>query len=150
MVAGNGYHWGSDWAEKLQDVPIPPVPTFDEAMSSVEERARRLVGKVRCGRKFEPAHPFVAKEKPLVEWYRKSAQATNTNDVIIRFERKNGGERSTAGYFDLKDVPLLKHIWTTAFRPSCRAISAATLILHRIGDRLTPKTKHVTWPSASK
>jgi len=62
MVAGNGYHWGSDWAEKLQDVPIPPVPTFDEAMSSVEERARRLVGKVRCGRKFEPAHPFVAKE----------------------------------------------------------------------------------------
>jgi len=44
MVAGNGYHWGSDWAEKLQDVAIPPVPTFDEAMSSVEERARRLVG----------------------------------------------------------------------------------------------------------
>ncbi|HEY6374615.1 MAG TPA: hypothetical protein VIX90_03730, partial [Edaphobacter sp.] len=79
--------------------------------------------------------------EPLVEWYRKSAQATNTNDVIIRFERKNGGERSTAGYFDLKDVPLLKHIWMTAFRPSCRAISAATLILHRIGDRLTPKTK---------
>jgi hypothetical protein len=62
MMAGNGYHWGSDWAEKLQDVAIPPVPTFDEAMSSVEERARRLVGKVRCGRKFEPAHPFVAKE----------------------------------------------------------------------------------------
>jgi hypothetical protein len=31
-------------------------------------------------------------------------------DVIIRFERKNGGERSTAGYFDLKDVPLLKSI----------------------------------------
>ena len=27
---------------------------------------------------------------------------------MIRFERKNGGEPSTAGYFDLKDVPLLK------------------------------------------
>jgi hypothetical protein len=46
--------------------------------------------------------------EPLVESYRKSAQAANTNDVIIRFERKNGGERSTAGYFVLKDVPLLK------------------------------------------
>src|SRR5882724_10177738 len=50
----------------------------------------------------------VREREPLVEWYRKSAQAANTNDVIIRFERKNGGERSTAGYFDLKDVPLLK------------------------------------------
>lgn len=59
--ARNGYYWGSDWAEKFQDVAIPPVPTFDEEMSSVEERARKLVGKVHCGRKFEPAHPFVAK-----------------------------------------------------------------------------------------
>jgi len=45
---------------------------------------------------------------PAANGYRKSAQAANTNDVIIRLERKNGGERSTAGYFDLKDVPLLK------------------------------------------
>jgi hypothetical protein len=59
--ARNGYYWGSDWAEKFQDAAIPPVPTFDEEMSSVAERARKLVGKVRCGRKFEPAHPFVAK-----------------------------------------------------------------------------------------
>jgi hypothetical protein len=59
--ARNGYYWGSDWAEGFQDVAVPPVPTFDEEMSSVEERARKLVGKIRCGRKFEPAHPLVAK-----------------------------------------------------------------------------------------
>jgi hypothetical protein len=59
--ANHNYYWGSDWAEKFVDVPIPPVPAFDEEMSSVEERARKLVGKVNCGRKFEPAHPLVAK-----------------------------------------------------------------------------------------
>jgi len=42
-------------------VPVPPVPTFDEDMASVEKRARILVGKVRCQRTFEPAHPLVAK-----------------------------------------------------------------------------------------
>lgn len=30
-------------------------------MASVEQRARRMVGKVRCQRAFEPAHPLVAK-----------------------------------------------------------------------------------------
>jgi len=55
------YHYGCDWAEEFRKVPVPPVPTFDEEMSSVEERARMLVGKVRCQRKFEPAHPLVAK-----------------------------------------------------------------------------------------
>lgn len=53
--------YGSDWAEKYKDVPIPPEPTFDEELASVEERARKLVGKVRCPRTFEPAHPLVAK-----------------------------------------------------------------------------------------
>ena len=57
----NDHYWGSDWAEKFCEVQIPPVPTFDEQMSSVEERARKLVGKVCCGAKFEPAHPLVAK-----------------------------------------------------------------------------------------
>jgi hypothetical protein len=74
--AANDYYWGSDWAEKFKDVAIPPVPTFDEEMSSVEERARKLVGKVRCGRKFDPAHPLVAKllvhdeerRKEFVKW----------------------------------------------------------------------------------
>src|SRR5690348_13685753 len=38
--------WASDWAEKFHNVQIPPVPVFDEQISSVEERARKLVGKV--------------------------------------------------------------------------------------------------------
>ncbi len=54
-------YWGADWTERFKDVTIPPVPIFDEDMSSVEERSRKLVGQVRCGRKFEPAHPLVAK-----------------------------------------------------------------------------------------
>ncbi|XUJ32309.1 hypothetical protein ACQ5SK_27145 [Bradyrhizobium japonicum] len=54
-------YWGADWPEDFKDVTIPSVPTFDEDMCSVEERSRKLVGQVRCGRKFEPAHPLVAK-----------------------------------------------------------------------------------------
>jgi len=63
-IGGSGsdkYYWGSDWAEKFLEVPVPRVPTFDEAMSSVEERVRKLVVSVRCPRKFEPVHPLVAK-----------------------------------------------------------------------------------------
>lgn len=54
-------YWGADWTERFKDVAIPPVPIFGEDMSSVEERSRKLVGQIRCGRKFEPAHPLVAK-----------------------------------------------------------------------------------------
>jgi hypothetical protein len=63
-VGGLAYHhycWGSDWLEKIREVQIPCIPTFDEEISCVEERARKLVGKVRCPRKFDPAHPLVAK-----------------------------------------------------------------------------------------
>jgi hypothetical protein len=57
----DNHYWGSDWADKYQAVEVPPVPTFDEEMSSVEDRVRQLVGKVRCGRKFEPTHPLITK-----------------------------------------------------------------------------------------
>ena len=55
------YYYGSEWAEEFRKVTVPPAPTFDEEMSSVEERARILVGRVRCQHKFEPSHPLVAK-----------------------------------------------------------------------------------------
>ncbi|WP_407116127.1 hypothetical protein [Bradyrhizobium sp. LMG 9283] len=58
--AGSNYG-GPDWAEKFKEVAIPPIPTFDEDMPSVEQRARKLVGQLRCRRSFEPAHPLVAK-----------------------------------------------------------------------------------------
>ncbi len=60
-AAHHHYYYGSDWPEKFREMPVPPVPAFDEEMSSVEERARKLVGKIRCSRKFEPAHPLVAR-----------------------------------------------------------------------------------------
>jgi hypothetical protein len=70
------YYYGSDWPEKFLDMPVPPIPTFDETMTSVEDRVRKLVGKVRCLRKFEPVHPLVAKllahdeerRKDFVKW----------------------------------------------------------------------------------
>lgn len=55
------YYWGSDWVEHFLNMPIPPVPVFDEEMSSVSDRSARLVGKVDYKRKFQPAHPLVAK-----------------------------------------------------------------------------------------
>jgi hypothetical protein len=64
-----------------------------------EERARRLVGKGPLRAQIRACTSVCREREPLVEWSRKSAQAANTNDVMIRFERKNGGERSTAGYF---------------------------------------------------
>jgi hypothetical protein len=47
-----------DWVQQIREAPIPAIPIFDEEMSSVEKRARELVGKVRCPRKFEPVHPL--------------------------------------------------------------------------------------------
>ncbi len=57
----NYYHHDTGWLQELRDMPIPPVPTFDEDIAAVEERARAMVGNVRCSRKFEPLHPLVGK-----------------------------------------------------------------------------------------
>jgi hypothetical protein len=43
--AKNQYYC-SDWPENFLETPIPPIPIFDEEMSVVEQRARKLVGKV--------------------------------------------------------------------------------------------------------
>lgn len=55
------YRYGSDWAEELRNASVPPISTFEEDLTSVEQRARILVDKLRCQRKFEPAHPLVAR-----------------------------------------------------------------------------------------
>lgn len=55
------YFYGSDWPQKVLDLPIPSIPIFDEDIAAVEDRARRLVGKLHYTRNFEPAHPLVAK-----------------------------------------------------------------------------------------
>ena len=53
--------WGSDWPEKILALDVPPLPTFEEDLAAVEQRARKLVGKVRCSNSFEVVHPVVAK-----------------------------------------------------------------------------------------
>lgn len=32
--AESDHYWRSDWAERLQDLTVPPIPTFDEEISS--------------------------------------------------------------------------------------------------------------------
>lgn len=53
--------YGEDWAKKFQAVEVPPVPTFDEEIEQVRDRAAKIVGKVRCSNKFDQVHPQVAK-----------------------------------------------------------------------------------------
>ncbi len=56
-----GYYWGSNWPEKMLELPVPPIPVFEEELSDVENRARRLVGRVRCSDAFKLTHHLVAK-----------------------------------------------------------------------------------------
>jgi hypothetical protein len=60
-IDGGGHYWGSDWPEHFRQADIPAVPVFDEEIAAVADRARKLVGKVRCPRNFETPHPLVAK-----------------------------------------------------------------------------------------
>ncbi len=55
------HFWTSDWPEKILEMAVPPVPTFEEDLATVEKRARKLVGKVQCPGTFEIVHPLVAK-----------------------------------------------------------------------------------------
>ena len=45
--------------EEIMREPIPPVPTFEESVEALTERARRLAGKVSVP-KLERAHPVIA------------------------------------------------------------------------------------------
>jgi hypothetical protein len=57
---GNYYH-GTDWPDKFLALAVPPEPAFDEDMSSVTERIRKMVGKIRYPRNFDMPHTMVAK-----------------------------------------------------------------------------------------
>jgi hypothetical protein len=50
-----------NWHEKFLQLPIPPVPTFDEEISSVTDRVQKMVGKIRCPRDFDKVHKLIAK-----------------------------------------------------------------------------------------
>ncbi|WP_340671068.1 hypothetical protein [Bradyrhizobium ottawaense] len=79
-------YWDPDWAEKFKDITIPPAPTFDEDLCSVEERCRKLVGDIRCRRKFEPAHPLVAKLLAHDEERRKEFTKWHYNSCAPKYD----------------------------------------------------------------
>jgi len=58
--ASPNHYCGSNWLE----MPIPPISTFDEEISSVEERIRKLMGKVRC-----PPSSSQPTLRPQSSWY---------------------------------------------------------------------------------
>lgn len=104
------YYYGLDWAEEFRKVLLPPVPTFDEEMTSVEKRVRTLIGKVRCQRKFEPAHPLVAKLLAHDEERRQEFSKWRSNYFAPKYD--TGTER--------RRLLIINTLFVTAARLGCR------------------------------
>ena len=111
-IGGSRQHsyYGLDWAEEFRKVSVPPAPTFDEEMTFVEERARTLIGKVRCQRKFEPAHPLVAKLLAHDEQRRQEFSKWRSNYFALKYD--TGTER--------RRLLIINTLFTTASRLRCR------------------------------
>jgi hypothetical protein len=60
-VGRSRYQRYGGWPDEYAEMTIPPEPVFEEEISSVEARSRRIIGNVNHRRKFQPAHPLVAK-----------------------------------------------------------------------------------------
>ena len=104
------YYYGLDWAEEFRKVSIPPVPTFDEEMTTVEKRVRTLIGKVRCLRKFEPTHPLVAKLLAHDEERRREFSKWRSNYFAPKYD--SGTER--------RRLLIINTLFVTASRLGCR------------------------------
>ena len=88
-VGGSKQHhhfWTSDWPEKILEIAVPPVPTFDEDLATVEKRARKLVEKVQCPSIFEIVHPLVAKLLAHDEERRKEFQKWHSNYYAPKYD----------------------------------------------------------------
>jgi hypothetical protein len=105
------FYYGLDWAEEFRKVSIPPGPTFDEEMTSVEKRARTLIGKVRCLRKFEPPHPLVAKLLAHDEERRQEFSKWRSSYFAPKYDA--GTER--------RRLLIINTLFVTASRLGCRA-----------------------------
>lgn len=104
------YRYGSDWAQELREATVPPVPTFDEEMAAVEKRARMLVGKVRCPRKFEPAHPLVARLLAHEEERRQDAIKWQSRHFVPKYD----------GGIERRRLLIINTLFLTAARLGCR------------------------------
>ncbi len=110
------YRYGSDWAEDLQKAAIPPVPTFEEDIASVERRAQTLVGKISCQRKFEPAHPLVAKLLGHDEERRQDFAKYHSDYYAPRYDA--GSER--------RRLLIINALFLTATRLGCRPVMSTS------------------------
>lgn len=81
-------------------------------MSSVEERSRKLVGQVRCGRKFEPAHPLVAKLLAHDEERRKEFAKQRHSLYAPKYDAGTARRR----------LLIIKALFLTAARIGCRPL----------------------------
>jgi len=100
-----GRQWlplGSDWAEKLQDVG-DSAPLLHSTKRCLPSRNVPKVGRQGPLRaQFEPAHRLSPKRtaRRMVPKSRSKLRTLMTSSSVSK--GKNGGERSTAGYFDRK------------------------------------------------
>jgi hypothetical protein len=88
-VGGSKQHhhfWTSDWPEKTLEMAVPPVPTFDEDLATVEKRVCKLVGKVQCPSTFEIVHPLVAKLLAHDEERRKEFKKWHSNYYAPKYD----------------------------------------------------------------
>ena len=58
-IGKEDYHYGTDWRTAAIARPIPPPPAWEEDMSSVTERAEKIVGKVSCPPISTKIHPLI-------------------------------------------------------------------------------------------
>jgi len=67
------HYWSSTSKQELLEMPVPPVPVFDESIEAVTARIQKLVGKVPSQRDFDKAFGDIAKLLSHDEEWRKSA-----------------------------------------------------------------------------
>jgi hypothetical protein len=55
------YYSGPDWREKILANPVPPVPRFDEDVTTLRKRVCRLVGRVEFYADLSKKHPLISR-----------------------------------------------------------------------------------------
>lgn len=134
----NTYYYGSDWPHKILELPVPPVPTFDEDMSSIQDRTRQLVGKVRSSRNFEPAHPLVAK---LL------AHDEERRQEFIKWQSSYNAPKYDSG-IERRRLLIINTLFTAVARLGCHPSMNTSKYEQRAGERqlgITIDESHISF-----
>ena len=54
-------YWSPTSNREMLEMPVPPIPVFDESIEELTGRVQKMVGKVPCQRNFDKAFGGVAK-----------------------------------------------------------------------------------------